>query len=212
MIANPIGEAVSVMRHLAIPRAATIVALLAASTFMGACASDGTERQAAAPVPIASAPEQLAERLPAQAAGFRRGATAPVQQPSRGVEVAYSTGGRSAAGFVQVLGAPGPLADGVQSEAVQAEYRRWLDETARGAASRRLRVASESMQPPQSPLFRCAEMEGTYGRQPVQSVLCVGAAGGQMLRLRVSMPRRDPPVADFRAFIRDITAALRAAS
>ena len=200
------------MRHFATPRPATFFALLAATTILGACASNETATPAAAPVPVASAPEQLARRLPAQAAGFQRGATAPVQQPARGVEVAYSTDGRSAAGFVQVLGAPGPLPDGVQSEAVQAEYRRWLAETARGAASRRLRVASESLQPAQSPLFRCAEMEGTYGRQPVQSVLCVGAAGGKLLRVRVSMPRQDPPVADSRAFVRDITAALRAAS
>lgn len=187
--------------------------LLAAALLLTGCAAEGMAPGAAAPVPPASQPEQLARRLPAEAGGFQRGATSPIQQPAAGVEVAYGTPGRSAAGFVQVVVAPGALPDGVSAAAVQAEYERWLGETARGAnAHRRLRVASESTQPPQAPLFRCADMEGTYGRQPVQSVLCVGAAGGQLLRLRVSMPRRDPPVADPRAFIRDISAALRAGS
>jgi hypothetical protein len=93
---------------------------------------------------------------------------------------------------------------------VQGEYQRSIAEAVRGAGQhRRLTVIREVNQPEDNPLFRCAELEGTYGRQPVQSMICVGAAGGQLLRVRASMPRRDPPLADPRAFLRDIVAALR---
>jgi hypothetical protein len=179
---------------------------------LAACATEGGEAITAAPVPVVSAPARLAERLPAQAAAFQRGATAPIQQPLPGVEVAYATAGRSAAGFVQVVRPPSEAPpDGPGSLVVQDEYQRALSEAQRGAGPhRRLRLLRESEQPPGAPLFRCAELEGTYGRTAVTSMTCVGAAGGQLLRLRVSMPRRDPPAADAHAFVRDITAALRA--
>jgi len=182
---------------------------------LGGCAAEGPDAVAIppAPIPVASAPELLAQRLPSQAAGFQRGATVPLRQPFPGVEVAYATPGRTAAGFVQVLRAPGDTAsapDGIQAPAVQAEYQRSITEAARGAgAHRRLTVVREVSHPEENPLFRCAELEGTYGRQPVQSMICVGAAGGQLLRLRVSMPRRNPPLADSRAFLSEIVAALR---
>ena len=187
-------------------------ALLLCALTLAACAAGGPASDTvAAPVPAASAPAQLAQRLPGQAGNFQRGATAPIQRPAPGVEVAYATPGRTAAGYVQVMGAEGPMPDGVTAAAVQADFQRWVAENTRGAsASRRLRVIAESNQPTSSPLFRCAEMEGTYGRQPVHGMICVGAAGGQLLRIRVFMPRRDPPSADPRAFIRDITTALRA--
>jgi len=182
---------------------------------LGACATEAPPPAVAlppAPIPVASAPQLLAQRLPSQAASFQRHATVPVRQPFPGVEVAYATPGRTAAGFVQVLRPPGDgaLPDGIDSPAVQGEYQRSIAEAARGAgAHRRLQVIRELNQPEENPLFRCAELEGTYGRQPVQSMICVGAAGGQLLRLRASMPRRDPPLADSRAFLRDIVAALR---
>lgn len=189
--------------------------VLLAALALGACAAETPEPVALppAPIPVVSAPELLAQRLPSQAASFQRGATVPLRQPFPGVEVAYATPGRTAAGFVQVLRPPGDgtaLPDGIESPAVQGEYQRSIGEAARGAGPhRRLTVIREVNQPEDNPLFRCAELEGTYGRQPVQSMICVGAAGGQLLRLRASMPRRDPPLADSRAFLRDIVAALR---
>lgn len=192
------------------------VPVLLAALALGACAMDEAPPAVPlppAPIPVASAPELLARRLPSQAASFQKGATVPLRQPLPGVEVAYATPGRTAAGFVQVLRPPGDgaaLPDGIDSPAVQGEYQRSIAEAARGAgAHRRLTVIRELNQPEDNPLFRCAELEGTYGRQPVQSMICVGAAGGQLLRLRASMPRRDPPLADSRAFLREIVAALR---
>jgi hypothetical protein len=170
-------------------------------------------QQAATPaIPRASGPEQLAGRLPEEAAGFRRGANAPVTEPFTGREVAYATGSRNAAAFVQVLAPPSspgaePLPDGPNGAAAQAEFARWRDETARGTSpSRSLRVTAEA---DRAGLFRCADLEGTYGRQPVSSMLCVGAAAGQLLRVRLSMPRRDFPAADSAAFLSAIAASLR---
>ncbi|MCX8132682.1 MAG: hypothetical protein N3D18_01815 [Roseococcus sp.] len=162
-------------------------------------------------MPRAAGPAALAERLPASAAGFQRGATVPVGQPRQGTEVNYATEGRRAAAFVQVLRPEGPApADGPLEAEAQAEFQRWVTESARGQGpARRLSVAAEFQEPPSAPLLRCAAMEGSYGRQPVQSLVCVGAAGGQILRIRASMPRHTPPVADPRAFVREIAAALR---
>ena len=175
---------------------------------IAACAPEGTTTSA---IPRVGAPEQLANRLPEEAAGFRRGANAPVTEPLAGREVAYATPSRAAAAFVQVL-APAeplaaPLADGPDSPTAQAEFARWRDETARGVSpSRRLQVTGEAAR---AGLFRCADLEGTYGRQPVSSMLCVGAAAGQLLRVRLSMPRRDFPAADSTAFLTAIAASLR---
>jgi len=188
-----------------------VPASLILCVLLAGCATEGGET-APAPVPVVSAPALLAQRLPAQAGAFQRGTTSPIERPLPGVEVAYSTSGRSAAGFVQVVSpADGPPPDGPGSVMVQEEYQRVVAGAQRGSGPhRRLRLVNELDQPPGAPLFRCAELEGTYGRTPVMSTNCVGAAGGQLLRLRVSMPRRDPPAADPRAFVRDITAALRA--
>ncbi|MEI6158288.1 MAG: hypothetical protein WCP77_00530 [Roseococcus sp.] len=189
--------------------------LLLAGPFLAglaACATEGGDSANTAAVPVVSAPARLAERLPAQAGTFQRGTTAQIDQPLPGVEVPYATAGRSAAGFVQVLRPPAVAPpDGPGSLVVQDEYQRVVAAAQRGSGPhRRLRLVQESDQPPGAPLFRCADLEGAYGRTAVTSTTCVGAAGGQLLRLRVSMPRRDPPLADPRAFIRDITAALRA--
>ncbi|WP_424811389.1 hypothetical protein [Roseococcus sp. YIM B11640] len=173
-------------------------------------ASDATP--AAPPIPPVSAPELLARRLPAEAAGFTRGALVPIRQPQVGVEQAYATPGRTAAAFVQVLRPAGgeQLPQGTSSPAVQQEYQRSVTEAERGTGPhRRLRVANEFNEPEADPIFRCAELEGTYGRQPVQSMICVGAAGGQLLRVRASMPRRTPALADSRAFLREIVSSMR---
>lgn len=182
-------------------RAAALLAALA----LAACAAEAPET-APTRIPPATA-ESLAARLPAQAAGFERGATATLAQPRAGREVSYATAGRRAAAFVQVLDTASPLADGPGALEVAAEFTRWRDEATQGAGPhRRLSVVREHEV---ARLFRCADLEGRYGRQPVTSTVCAGAAGGQMLRLRVSQPRRDPPAADPRAFAEAIAEALR---
>lgn len=192
------------------PGRAARIAGFALLALLPACAVEPPE--ASRPLAPAGTPGALAERLPARAAGFQRGAAAPVDRPAAGIEVSYATEGRHAAGFVQVLHAPEgpPLADGPADPRVAGELARWSAEAARGPVqSRRLSVTGEFMEPEEAPLFRCAALAGRYGRQPVRSQVCVGAAGGQMLRLRVSMPEHDPPLADARAFARAVALALR---
>ncbi|MBY0339264.1 MAG: hypothetical protein K2X11_21805 [Acetobacteraceae bacterium] len=179
---------------------------------LAACATDDAAPSGPPPIPAVSAPEALAARLPASAASFQRGAVASLSEGRGGREVAYATTGRTqrAAGFIQVLAPAAPLPDGPNSPEASAEFTRWTQEVQQGGGPhRRLRLVREADLPAAAPLFRCAELEGTYGRQAVESFVCVGAAGGQMLRLRVSMPRRDPAVAQPRAFVEEVARALR---
>lgn len=170
------------------PRLAAAAALLT-SLALGACA--GTEAE---PRLRAGGPEALAERLPAEAGGLRRGAVAPLDGGGR--EVSYASAGRAAAGIVELL----PRAEG-------ASHARWVAQAADGGGPhRRLRETASFREGP----LQCSEMEGSYGRhQPVRSLLCSGDAGETSVRLRVSMPRRDPPPADARAFARGVAQALR---
>ncbi|MFL1461521.1 hypothetical protein ACI6QG_04910 [Roseococcus sp. DSY-14] len=178
-----------------------------AAALLAACAATEGGGGPAAPIPPASGPEALAARLPAEAAGLRRGSDTALSDPLPGREVAYATANRQAAAFVQVLRPAAPLPDGPASAAAQAEYARWKDAaTGQASRNRRLAVVREAEV---AGLFRCAMLEGSYGRQPVESTVCVGAAGGQLLRLRVSMPRREPAAADAQAFVREVAAALR---
>jgi len=153
---------------------------------LAACAAEGP------PPPSALTPQGVTARLPAEAGGLRRGADTPLEGGGR--EVSYATAGRTAAGFVQLVPAPGEA------------HERWLAQAAEGGGPhRRLReVAAFS-----EGLLRCAELEGSYGRQAVRSLVCTGHPGATAVHLRVSMPRREPPAADARAFARAVAEALR---
>lgn len=172
----------------------------APQTAGGAAAPTVTATPGAAPGTAAA----LAEALPASAAGFNRGATVPVRQPMEGLEVNYATLNRRGAAFVQLV-QPG---SGTAQEAAAAEYARWLAETSTGARPGRRLAVSEEFTEAAGPGLRCASLTGSYGRQPVQSTLCVGATGGQVVRLRVSMMRDTPPAADARGFVQQVAQGL----
>ena len=165
---------------------------LAALLLLAACATEGT-----APPPAISTADALVARLPETVGGFGRGGTTPVGEANPGTEVAYATGNRSVAGYVQVLRRDAaPVAE--------AELRRFVAETATGT-SRRMRERSQASLGG----FSCAELDGTYGRQAVESLACAGAFGGQLVRLRLTMTRRAERMAEARAFAEGIAAALR---
>lgn len=150
-------------------------------------------------------PERLAQRLPAETAGFRRGATLAEPQPGA-VEVPYATSGQLAAGATVTL-LPLASAGGVADEAAALEAM--VADARQAAPHRRLRdVARFTLPAGGPPRLRCAETEGTYGRERVEGLLCAGRFGASLVRLRVTMPRRDPPPADARAFAAGIAAAL----
>ena len=144
----------------------------------------------------------MAERLPAAAAGFRRGATRPAV-PGEGREIGYSTeAGRSTAvATVELLAEATPAAAALDAA---------VAETSRGGPAREMREAGRLAlgDGAASPLF-CAETVGRYGRERVAGLVCAGRFGGALLRIRVTMPAgREPAPADPRAFAEAIAAAL----
>jgi hypothetical protein len=153
----------------------------------------------------------MVQRLPAEAAGFMKGQTLPLRQSAPGVEVTYATPGRIAAGFVQVVRVPdGSPPDGSESPVVGSEFQRAVEEAVRDAGpNRRLTVVQEMRQPATDPLFRCAVLEGTYGRQPGRSIVCVGALSGQLLRLGASTLDAASAQSSLQAFARDVAVAMR---
>lgn len=164
---------------------------LAALILLAGCATDGL-----APAPAPSTAQALLARLPDSVGAFRRGGTTPVTEPAAGTEVAYATPNRAIAGYVQVLGRAEPMvAEGLQ---------RFVAAAASGS-SRRMRERAQATLGG----FSCAELEGTYGRQAVESLACVGAFGGQLVRLRLTMVRRAERMIEARGFAEGVAAALR---
>jgi hypothetical protein len=170
---------------------------------------------AARPLPGAAAgsaagPAALVERLPAVAAGFRRGEVRPAAGTgamSDAREVGYATsGGRAtAAAMVELLSEDTGAAAALDAMLVEAQ---------RGGPGREMREAGRFTLAPGGaggsapPLF-CAETAGRYGRERVAGLVCAGRAGGALLRIRVTMPAgREPAPADPRAFAEAIAAAL----
>ena len=169
----------------------------AVPAFLGGCA--------AAPPSVAPpvGPAALADRLPAVAAGFRRGEARPAGGAGQGREVAYATGGGrlTAAATVELL---------AEDTAAAAALETMLSEVLRPVPPREMREAGRFTVPgggAASPLL-CAETAGRYGRERVAGLACAGRAGGALLRIRVTMPAREPPPADPRAFAEAIAASL----
>lgn len=166
-----------------------------------------------APSPPAT-PVVLAARLPEEAAGFRRGAILPLPQRLEGREVAYASRGRIAAGAIlELYRLPeGPVPPGAAGPAVQAALAELLEEALRAPGHRKQRETARLTLPEAADAgLACIETTGVYGRERVQGLLCAGGIGGGLLRLRVTMPQREPAPADPRAFATAILAALRGA-
>jgi hypothetical protein len=183
-------------------------ACLAAALALAACATGPQPEEAAAPAP----PADLVARLPAEAAGFRRGTLLPLPQRLEGQEVAYATRGRLAAGaLIELYRLPeGPVPAGAASPAAAAALTELLQEALRAPGHRQQRETARLTLPAGgAPGLACAETTGLYGRERVQGLLCAGGVGGGILRLRVTMPQREPAPADPRAFATAILVALR---
>lgn len=193
--------------------------VLLALALLAACAEDGettaqpAERrtgQAAAPRLDAN---QAMARLPETAAGLRRGNVLPVRGLPGAQEAPYnSPAGRvRAAALVRIAPAGAGVPDGPDSPAAQASLAQQRRELTEGRDhARRLREKARVSLPAGGPAaMNCIELEGTYGRQPVDGLACSGVIGGNMVWLKATMPRHNPPVADAQAFASEIAAALR---
>jgi hypothetical protein len=108
---------------------------------------------------------------------------------------------------VELARPPGAaVPDGADGAAVEAAFAALLQDATQPLPQRRLQAGDRFTL---DAGLRCAETLGVYGRERVQGLLCAGGLGGAMLRLRVTMPQRDPAPADARAFASTILAALR---
>jgi hypothetical protein len=107
---------------------------------------------------------------------------------------------------------PPDLPDGPDSQAASAAFQGELNAAVSGSDRARTLHETRRFTPENAghPMVSCAALEGTYGRQPVEALVCGGGIGGNVLRLKVSMPSQQPPLADPQAFASAIVAALRA--
>jgi hypothetical protein len=204
------GNRAMVARMHGHPPALAVLSCLLLAT---ACAS-GTAKDTVAD----RAPEALAARLPGELAGFQRRETTALT-PGDGRSVAYATPGLRAAAAVVDLSVMPPAAEtgrlvpeGLDSPAAATALADMLEEAARPGSARSLHAQGRLDLPAvgATPLLRCAETAGRYGRERVQGLLCAGVPReGVLLRLRVVMPQVDAPPADARAFASGIAAALQ---
>ena len=99
------------------------------------------------------------------------------------------------------------VAEGAEGAAVEAAFEALLQDATRPLPQRRMQDDRRFIL---DAGLRCATTHGVYGREQVQGLLCAGGIGGGILRLRVTMPERDPAPADAQAFASSLLAALRA--
>ncbi len=150
-----------------------------------------------------------AARLPQQAAGFVRGSSEDheARRAGYGTSVNYATVNRAAVATVSLY-TKGRSSEPSSSD-VEAELRVAVQEASETAiAGRSARRMTSGQTTTLGDGLRCVRLQGTFGRSPVQRLVCVGAAAGRYLRVQVTQPAAGVPGADADAFA---VAMLRAA-
>jgi hypothetical protein len=142
--------------------------------------------------------EALAERVPETMGTFRRGTPNALPDAATGREFPFATANRAIAGYVQIRTAMDATADADLAQQVQ-------ELTQAGPAHRRLR---ERARPASAGAPHCAELDGTFGRTAVDGLACSALIAGNMVRIRLTMQRRDGRLELAREFARGITASL----
>jgi hypothetical protein len=160
--------------------------------------------------------EVAAARLPAQVAGFTRGGAIWLERerPGQGVAVEYAGPSRAAVATVSLYDREqGPVAD--RDPRLAAEFSAALAEVVAVAGTRTSqqiaeRGRSEIAIPGGAPMS-CARLEGSYGRQAVRTLVCVGSAAGRFLKVQVTSPAQPVRPVDPEPFVVAITQAARGA-
>ena len=156
------------------------------------------------------------ERLPSNVAGFTRRDTT-WHEPDRagmGVAVDYDGPARSAVSTVSLYDrGRSRIPDDLDAEPLQAEFAAAVSEALALAGTRTShriveRGRSDVDVPGQAPM-RCASLQGTYGRQEVQTLVCVGAASGRFLKVLITSPARQVRPVDPVPFVVGIAQAAR---
>ena len=158
--------------------------------------------------------DAAAARLPAQVAGFTRGSTIWLEpdRPGQGVAVEYAGPARAAVATVSLYDrGQAPVAE--RDPRLAQEFSAALAEVVALAGTRTSqqiaeRGRSEIAVPGGAPLS-CARLEGTYGRQEVRTLVCVGAAAGRFLKVQVTSPARQVRPVETEPFVAGIAQAAR---
>lgn len=181
--------------------------LLALVFLAAACSEqDGLTTNAATPTL-----EIAAARLPEDMAGFRRGDITWHERshPGLGVAVDYAGPARAAVATVSLYDRGGR----VDAASLEAEFNTALGEVmgAAGARTRQLMTERErrAVAIPDGEPLQCARLAGTYGRQEMTTLVCIGPAGGRFLKVQVTSPTRQVRPVDPMPFITGIAQAAR---
>lgn len=151
--------------------------------------------------------DSVAQRMPAQLAGFMLGETA--RRPGPALAIDYATGNRSAVAAILVYDAPGSAApNDPSSPVIDREVTSAVAEMSEAPYGRGGRRLTERQRITiADPGLRCAILTGAFGRAAVVRHVCIGGAQGRFVRIEVTMADRNPPPTDATAFA---AAALRA--
>lgn len=192
--------------------------LLLALLLPVACAPPQAGREGGPPAASAGWPtlEAAATRLPAEAVAFTRGRSLWLErdQPGHGVAVEYAGPARAAVATVSLYDrGQGPVAD--SDARLASEFSAAIAEVVAMAGTRTSqqiaeRGRSEVPVPGGAPLS-CARLEGTYGRQEVRTLVCLGSAAGRFLKVQVTSPARPVRPVDPVPFVVEIAQAARRA-
>jgi hypothetical protein len=135
-------------------------------------------------------------------------------QPGQGVAVEYAGPSRAAVATVSLYDrGQGPIAD--RDSRLAGEFSAAIAEVVVMAGTRTSQQIAERERnevpvPGGAPLS-CARLEGTYGRQDVRTLVCVGSAAGRFLKIQVTSPARPVRPVDPVPFVVEIAQAARRA-
>ncbi len=199
------------MRRL-VPAALLLPLLLAA------CAGQQAAQRGGAAAGGQPGLEAATARLPEEAAGFSRGSTVwhERDRPGQGVSVDYAGPARAAVATVSLYDrAQGPVPDRPGDPRVAQEFSSAVEEVVALAGTRTSQQMAEAgrteLPVPGGTPLSCARLEGTYGRQPVRTLVCLGVAAGHFLKVQVTGPARQIRPVDPEPFIVEIAQAARRA-
>lgn len=157
-----------------------------------------------------------ADRLPSTVAGFTRRDTTvhEAERAGMGIAVDYDGPARSAVSTVSLYDrGRASVPDDINASILQEEFTAAVNEALAMAGTRTShriveRGRADVDVPGQSPM-RCANLQGTYGRQEVNTLVCVGAAAGRFLKVLVTAPARQVRPVDPVPFVIGIAQAAR---
>ncbi len=178
--------------------------------------------QQAGPGAVSSAPgaagslEAAVARLPAQVGDFTRGSTTWLerQRAGDGAMVEFAGPSRAALATVSLYDrAQGSVNGNRGDPRVAREFSEAVREVVAIAGTRTSQQIAERERrevavPGGAPLS-CSWFDGTYGRQDVRTLLCLGAAAGHFIKLQVTAPARPVRPVDPMPFVVEATRAVR---